>query len=74
MHLSHYLKIFPFEQGPGRLLLFSTKKASKILLKKETFQSIEKDALSPSDEALLARLGMIVPDREEEKINVRRKR
>ena len=67
MQLSRYLKVYPSEQRPGHLLLFSTKKASKILLTKETFQSIEKDALSPSDEALLSKLGMIVPDREEER-------
>jgi len=67
MQLSHYLKVYPFEQRPDHLLLFSTKKASKILLKEETFQSIEKGSLSPSDETLLSKLGMIVHDREEER-------
>jgi len=67
MQLSHYLKIYPCEEKPDHLLLFSTKKASKALLKKDRFQAIEKGTLSPSDGALLSRLGMIVHDREEEK-------
>ena len=67
MQLSHYLKVYPCEEKPGHLLLFSTKKASKILLRKETFQSMEKGTLSPSHEALLSKLGMIVHDKEEEK-------
>ena len=67
MQLSHYLKVYPCEERPGQLLLFSTKKASKILLNKETFQAIEKGTLSPANEALLSKLGMIVQDREEEK-------
>ncbi|GAG35150.1 unnamed protein product, partial [marine sediment metagenome] len=49
------------------LLFFSTKKASKILLKRETFRSIEKGTLSPSDETLLSMLGMIVDDRQAER-------
>jgi len=67
MQLSRYLKVYPCEERPGHLLLFSTKKASKALLKKETYEAIERGALSPSDEALLSRLGMIVHDGEEEK-------
>ena len=66
MHLSQYLKVYPCEEEPGHLVLFSTKKASKILLKKETYRAIEEGTLSPSEEALLLWLGMIVPDREEE--------
>ncbi len=67
MQPSFYLKIFPWQEKPGYLLLFSTKQASKVLLKEETFRAIERETLSPSDEALLSRLGMIVHDREEEK-------
>lgn len=68
MQLSHYLKAYPCEESPGHLLLFSTRKVSKILLKKETYQTIEKKGrLAPADEALLLKLGMIVGDREEEK-------
>jgi len=71
MQLSHYLKIYPYQEQPDHLLLFSTKQASKVLLAKDTFQSIENGTLSPSDEALLSRLGMIVPDREAEKRSIR---
>ena len=68
MQISHYLKAYPCEESPGDLLLFSTRRVSKILLKRETYQAIEKKGgLSPSDEALLAKLGILVHDREEEK-------
>lgn len=67
MKLSYYIKTYPFEERPGYLLVYSTKKASMILLKEETYQSIEKGMLSPADEAMLSKLGIIVPDRESEK-------
>ncbi|MBW2037816.1 MAG: geopeptide radical SAM maturase [Deltaproteobacteria bacterium] len=67
MQLSRYLKVYPCRERAGYLLLFSTKKASKILIKKETYHAIKKGLLSPSDEALLSRLGIIVEDREAEK-------
>ncbi len=70
MRLSHYIKTYPFEERPGYLLLYSTKKASKILLKEETYNSIAKGTLSPENEAMLLKLGMIVPDRESEKREV----
>ena len=66
MHLSGYLKVFPWEEDSDYLLLFSTKRASKTLLKKETFRSIENGTLSSSNKAVLAKLGMIVADRGEE--------
>jgi uncharacterized protein len=67
MQLSRYVKIYPSEQSSEQQLIFSTKKASKILVSPETLQSIEQGTLSPEDETLLSRLGMIVEDREEEK-------
>ncbi|MGA1840292.1 MAG: geopeptide radical SAM maturase [bacterium] len=70
MQSSFYLKTFLCREKPGYLLLFSTKQASKVFLKEETFKAIEKGTLSPSDEALLSKLGMIVHDREEEKRTV----
>jgi uncharacterized protein len=70
MQLSHYLKIYPWEESQGRVLLYSTKKASKILVPEETLQSIEKGTLSPSESETLSRLGMIVDDREGEKREV----
>ena len=67
MRLSHFLKIYPYEGKPGYLLLFSTKRVSMILIKQETLKTIEQGTLSPSDEALLSKHGVIVPDQEEEK-------
>lgn len=69
MHLSHYLKTYSYAEDPCHLC-FSTKKASKVLLKKETYQALKKGKLSSSDEALLSKLGMVVHDREEEKQSV----
>ncbi len=67
MQLSRYVKIYPSEQGSEQQLLFSTKKASKILVTLKTLQSLEQGTLSPEEETLLSRLGMIVEDREKEK-------
>ncbi len=70
MKLSHYVKTYPYREKPGYLLFFSTKRASKILLPEETFQDIENNTLSPFDQALLSKLGMIVEDTEKEKQEV----
>ncbi len=67
MHLSHYVKAYPFEERPGHLLLYSTKRASLALVKEETYRSLRNGAASPSDETLLSKLGMLVHDRDEEK-------
>ncbi|MDY6854979.1 MAG: geopeptide radical SAM maturase [Thermodesulfobacteriota bacterium] len=70
MELSHYCKVYPDEERPGCFVLFSTKKASKTLVYKETLQSIKEGTLSPSDEAILSRLGMIVSDRKQERQSI----
>jgi uncharacterized protein len=67
MQISCYIKTYPYEERPSCLLLYSTKKASIILLKEESYKSIEKGTLPTSDEAMLSRLGMIVPHREGER-------
>ena len=67
MYLSRFLKAYPSEDMPDKLILFSTKRASKIIVSKGTFQSMEKGELFPEDEALLLKLGMIVHDRDEER-------
>ena len=64
---SYYLKAYPCQDDPSQLLLFSTKKASLILLDRETFQAMQKGALSSSDKAKLEKLKMLVPDRDAEK-------
>ena len=64
---SYYLKAYPCPDDPSQLLLFSTKKASLILLDRETFQAMQEGTLSSSDEAKLEKLKMLVPDRDAEK-------
>lgn len=70
MQTSNYLKTFPFRERPGYCLAYSTRKASVALLKEETFQFIENGLLSPEDEAMLLKLGVIVADREAEKKDI----
>ena len=70
MQPSFYLKSYPSEENPGYLILFSTRQLSKIQVKEETLKAIEKGEISPGNEEILAKLGMIVPDREEEKKSV----
>ncbi|MBF0121665.1 MAG: geopeptide radical SAM maturase [Desulfobacterales bacterium] len=67
MEFSQYLKIFDYEKDSDMLLLYSTKQTSLILIPKETFSEIEKGEISSENEALLISLGMVVPDRNEEK-------
>ncbi len=67
MQLSRYLKTYPCEDKPGYLLVYSTKKASVSLLPERVYSSIENHALSPDEEASLSGLGIVVPDRKEER-------
>ncbi|MGD9160001.1 MAG: geopeptide radical SAM maturase [Desulfobacteraceae bacterium] len=70
MHLSKYLICYPSENKPGSLILFSTWTLAKIEIKEETFKSIERGELSPENQDILINLGMLVPDRGEEKKSV----
>jgi uncharacterized protein len=67
MKFSRYVKIYPYDKASGAFLLYSTKRASKILLHESTLRSIEEDTLSPPDIKTLTDLGFLVPDPEEEK-------
>jgi uncharacterized protein len=67
---SKYLKTFTPDGKEDNLLLFSTRHCSKILIDKETWKAIERCALSPENEAVLQRLGMLVKDRDEEKRSI----
>ena len=70
MQLSHYLKIYPYEEKPGHLLFFSTRKGSMTLLKKEDLESIEKGTISQQDADTLSKLGILVEDKEVEKTSM----
>lgn len=67
MQLSHFLKIFSWEEDCDRLLLFSTRQTSKIVISQETYLAAENGGISSSDAALLGELGMLVADRQAEK-------
>lgn len=63
---SRYLKTFLPDGKEGRLLLFSNKRCSKILINKDTWKAIETGTLSSENETALHGLGMLVNDRDEE--------
>ena len=67
MRLSRYLKTYPFEEMPGSLVVYSTKKTSVTLLNNDFFRSITNSSLSPEDESALSKLGITVTDAEEER-------
>ncbi|MBN1907486.1 MAG: geopeptide radical SAM maturase [Deltaproteobacteria bacterium] len=70
MELSRYLKYYPSSENHGNYILFSTWRLSKIEIRAETFRAIQNGEISPGNEKLLAGLGMLVSDREEEKRSV----
>lgn len=70
MHLSKYIKIFPYQEKPGHLLLYSTKKASTLLIRESLLRSIEDERLSPSSVETLSKLGFLVRDLNEEREHI----
>jgi len=70
MQLSRYVKIFPFEERHGYVLLYSTKKTSSLLIRESLLRSIEEGTLSPSSAESLSRLGMLVSDDAQEREQV----
>ncbi len=67
MHFSTYIRTYPLDEKPESLLVYSTKRAAVLVLKKEIIESIEKGTLSSEAQKTLSDLGIIVPDREAEK-------
>lgn len=64
---SNYLKTFMPDGENDQVLLFSTRRCSKILLNRETWKAMEACDLTPDDKSILQRLGMLIKDRDEEK-------
>jgi uncharacterized protein len=64
---SKYCKIFPHGKKSDSFILFSTKKASSVLISKSVLEDIEKDNLSPEEKETLIKLGFLVQDEETEK-------
>lgn len=60
MGLSKYIKIYPYDEKPGYLLFYSTKKASISLLRGNILKSIEEGNLSSADQVTLTQLGLMV--------------
>lgn len=66
MELSNYVKVYSGDDN-DRLLLYSTRKGSKMLIRRKTFEAIDKGDLTDSDRDVLAKMKMIVPSRAEER-------
>jgi uncharacterized protein len=64
MHFSNYIKTYPHE---GKLILFSTRRASVIVLEREIHDSIKDGSLPHQDSQTLSRLGFLTKDVVEEK-------
>jgi uncharacterized protein len=71
MRLSRYVKIYPYAEKPGYFLLFSTRRASVILLKEATLKAAREGTLSPADRETLERLSFLVPEGHDEKEEMR---
>ena len=65
MILSRYCKIYPYKDN--LFLLFSTKKASKILIPKSMLKDIKRGNISEEEKETLVKLGFLVNDFDEEK-------
>lgn len=71
MRFSRYLRFFDYKEAPGSVLLYSTKKASKLLLPLSMLEAVEAGTLSPSDLRTMADLGFLVADAEAEKMQMK---
>jgi uncharacterized protein len=67
MKLSRYSKTYPSPEDPESVILFSTKRASAVLVPKDLVEDIEAGRLSEEEQAGLAELGLIVRSDDEER-------
>ena len=67
MYLSRYIKTYPCRENPSSLLLFSTRRLSKIIVPCSVMKAIEAGTLTPRDEQTLSRLGFLVSDPDAER-------
>jgi len=70
MQLSNYLIAGPYLDKPGYHLLYSTKKSSVALLPSGVYEKISQKVELPEDTEKLTRLGMLTPDRQQERDEV----
>lgn len=71
MHLSRYLKVFPSLDKPDHFLLYSTLRGSMVAVPAATLQALQHGDLCTLDTETLSRLGMLVPDPDTEKEQMR---
>lgn len=71
MHLSRYLKVFPSKTKPDHFLLFSTLRTSTALVSAETLRAAQAGEDPCPDRDTLSRLGILVPDLETEREQMR---
>lgn len=67
MKLSRYVKIYPYPDKPGYLLLYATRRGASILVKEAVLEAIEDGSLAVADRDTLLRLGFLAPDPAQEK-------
>lgn len=70
MILSKYCKIWSDTAGPGKVVLFSTKRASKISVPESMLEDIRKNNLSEEERETLSELGFLVNSEEEERAEI----
>jgi uncharacterized protein len=71
MHLSRYLKVFPSLDKPDHFLLYSTLRGSMVAVPAATLQALQQGGVSSAEAETLSSLGMLVPDLNAEKEQMR---
>ena len=72
MQLSRYLKAYPCPEKPGRILLIATRRCSVLELSETLWDKIANNGdLSETEISTLTRLGVLVPDRDAEREEMR---
>jgi uncharacterized protein len=71
MQLSQYLKTFHCTDQPGNHLLYSTRTSASVLVNDATLLAAQEGSLTEEEETTLARLGILVKDRNEERTMMR---
>jgi uncharacterized protein len=72
MHVSRYLKTYPMPDKPGRLLLIATRRCAVLELSEALWARVLHDGdLSQQERDTFIRLGVLVPDRDAEREELR---
>jgi len=71
MPLSKYSKIYSIAESDGSVILYSTKNAAAAQVPSSLIQDIENGGLSEDEHESLTGLGLLVPNRDQEKLEMR---